>query len=227
MRKLASRILAVALAALLFSGCSRTHQARSAVPSGFLSNYSQLSPGESDQALLRYVKPGVAWKQYDSILLEPVRVYAGKKSSLGKAEPEERQALAEYFYSELYEELKKDYKMASTTGPGVLAIRTAITDADESMVLLNTVTTIMPIGLAVSTLKRVVVGSHSFVGEAQAEMEITDSVSGVRLAAFVDKRSGTKALRSKFGAWNDAKAAFDYWAEQLRDGLAEQRSAKD
>lgn len=220
------RLVVIASVLLLAIGCSTTHQARSVKPSGFLGYYTQLKAGEGDQALLRYVNPAAQWSRYRRIMLPPVQIYAGKNSSLAKASPEERQALAGYFTAALREELKQDYGFATAPGPDVMIIRVAITDADDSMVLLDTITTLMPIGLALSTMKRVVVGSDSFVGEAQAEMEIADSTTGTRLAAAVDKRVGTKALRSKFGAWNHAKEAFDYWAEQIRERLAEARKGK-
>ena len=202
--------------------CSATHQASSVKPSGFLGDYSQLKEGKSGEALLRYINPAADWKKYNKVMLYPVTIYAGKTTDLAKANKEEQQALAGYFTAALREELSKDYTLVSSAGPNVLKIRVAITDADESEPVLNTFTTIMPIGLAVSSLKRAVTGSDSFVGSAQAELEITDSQSGRRLAAVVDNRLGTKALRSKFGgAWNDAKYAFDYWAETLRERLEE------
>jgi hypothetical protein len=219
--------LLVALVVLpLLTSCSTTHQARSVSESGFLGNYSQLKPGNDDQALLRYVYPNTNWAKYTKVIIDPVSIYAGKDSSLAKADQEERQALASYFSAALHEQLMKDYQVVNYPGPDVLVIRTAITDADSSMAALNTVTTIVPIGLALSTLKRGITGSDSFVGEAQCEIEISDSLSRQRLAAAVDKRIGTKALRSKFGAWNDAKEAFDFWAEQLAKRLEEARNGK-
>jgi hypothetical protein len=107
-----------------------------------------------------------------------------------------------------------------------MKIKLAITDADSSETALNTISTVMPIGLALSSLKRVVTGSDSFVGEAQCEIDIRDSFTETRLAAAVDRRIGTKALRSKFGGWNDAKEAFDFWATQIRTRLQEAREGK-
>ncbi|MCC6931887.1 MAG: DUF3313 family protein [Deltaproteobacteria bacterium] len=117
------------------------------------------------------------------------------------------------------ENLMTKFKLANHEGDDALIIRTALTDADESMVLLDTVTTVMPIGLALSAMKRVITGSDSFVGDAQAEMEILDSETGIRLVAAVDKRVETKALRSKFGSWNHAKEACDYWVGKLTENL--------
>jgi Protein of unknown function (DUF3313) len=216
---MSSRLLLTATAALLFCGCATTQHASTVKTSGFLRDYSQLTKGTDEQAVLRYVNPSAQWGRYTKVMLKPVVLYAGKGSDLANASQEDRTALANYFTAALYEELKKDYKMITIPGPDVITIRAAITDADQSEVVLDTITTIMPIGLALSTLKRTVGESDSFVGEAQAELEILDSNSNTRLAAAVDRRIGTKALRSKFGGWNHAKEACDHWAEQLREQL--------
>ncbi len=224
-KKLLGRLTLLAIM-LSFNACSTTQQAESIRKSGFLGDYSQLRKGGEEQALLRYVNPNVRWSRYNKIILKPVKIYAGKNSDLRNADREAQSALANYFTAALSEELKKDFTLVSTPGPGVMTIYTAITDADQSEVVFDTITTIMPIGLALSTMKRSIGESDSFVGDAQAEMEIVDSVSDVRLAAAVDKRYGSKALRSKFGGWNHAKETFDYWAERLRERLEAARSGE-
>jgi hypothetical protein len=219
MKKIARRSVLIMTSTLIICGCATTHQADSVKPSGFLTNYSQLKKGGDDEALLRYVNPRAPWGNYRKIILQPVKLYASKDSDLRNASQEERAALANYFTAALREELVKNYKLVSTPGPDVMTIRAAITDADESEVVLDLFTTVMPIGLALSAMKSVATGSGSFVGDAQAEIEILDSSTSTRLAAAVDRRVGTKALRSKFGAWNDAKEACDHWAKQLRERL--------
>jgi hypothetical protein len=67
--------------------------------------------------------------------------------------------------------------------------------------------------------------SAMMAGSAAIEAEITDSLSGERLAAAVDKRLGTKTLRGAFGKWTNVDNAFEHWAEQLRTRLAELRAS--
>ena len=55
------------------------------------------------------------------------------------------------------------------------------------------------------------------------EVEITDSVTGTRLAAAVDERAGTKAYRAGLKEWSHVKRAYEYWAERIRERLAELR----
>jgi hypothetical protein len=67
-------------------------------------------------------------------------------------------------------------------------------------------------------------GTGIAVGSVTIEAEFLDGGTNQRVAAVVDRRSGTKALRSKFdGKWADVKLSFDYWAQRLRARLAEER----
>lgn len=54
---------------------------------------------------------------------------------------------------------------------------------------------------------------------------ITDSITGVRLAAAVDERAGTKAYRAGLKEWSHVKRAFEYWAERIRERLLELRQS--
>ena len=56
------------------------------------------------------------------------------------------------------------------------------------------------------------------VGEATAEAEITDSITGERLIAAVDQRAGTKQL-NQLSTWDDVKAACEFWAEHITKDL--------
>jgi hypothetical protein len=75
-----------------------------------------------------------------------------------------------------------------------------------------------------SNIKKMATGTQAFVGEAAVEGELLDGVTGERLAAFVDKRSGGKSVeRIGAGAWEDYKNACKVWAELLATRLAESR----
>jgi len=202
-------------------GCATTQQADEVRPSGFLKNPSQLKEGDGDQALLTYRNPKAQWSRYSKIMILPVQLYAAQNADMKSDSKEERVALANYFTASLYGSLKQHFTIVRAPGPDVLKLRVALTDADQSEVLLDTISTVMPIGLALSTAKRVVTGSDTGVGFAQAEMEVLDSQTSTRLAAAVDKRYGTKALRAKFGSWNHAQEAMDHWSEQIAMKLVE------
>jgi hypothetical protein len=75
-----------------------------------------------------------------------------------------------------------------------------------------------------STLTGLATDTQVFVGKAAIEVEITDSMTGKRLAAAVDERAGAKTLRGIGGKWKDVDNAFKYWAERIQKRLAELRA---
>lgn len=218
--------LGMSLAASLLSGCTSTYQAREATKSGFLGNYSQLRPGQGDEALLVYVNPRANFKAYEKIMLDPVRIYATKDSSLAKLPREDLQRLVNYLGATLREHLKTDYAIVNQAGPGVMRLRVAITEAKGAKVVLDTISTLVPMSLAISEAKNLATGSHSAVGSAAVECEALDSANNVRLFAAVDERVGRKITGQldKFEKWRTANDAFDYWAERLQTRLREERN---
>lgn len=214
-------------AAVTLGACSATQQARETeTTSGFLgSAYPMLHQGGAGESLLVYRKDGVNWAAYRQVRLAPVTIWATDSSAFADFSPADRQKLADRFYAVAYAELEKDYQMAAMPAPGVLDVQIALTDAKQSNPTLDTVSTVMPVGLAAATLTDVVTGKPAFVGEAQAEGRILDGGSGELLAAAVDRRVGGKALSGSVDSWSDVDAALQYWAQQLRYRLCTDRGA--
>jgi len=221
------QVLASALlVAVLGGGCSSTFQARKAVPSGFLGDYSQLRPGTGDEALLVYFNPQADFKKYTGLMIDPIRMYAASPDSdLAKVPREDQQRLVNYFDATLREHLKKDCQIVEKPGPDVIRLRVAITEAEHSNVVLDTVSTLLPIAIATSALQTVALGSSMAVGKVGVEFEVLDSVTGERLAAAVDARVGRKITGNfdKFNSWRAAEDSFDYWAERLQRRVREIR----
>lgn len=212
---------------LVLSGCgTTTHQTRSADTSGFLQDYGTLRKGEDGESLLVYLNAQTDFSKYEEILIDPIKMYAAQDSKLAAVPPQDRQALLNYLDATLRQQLTKDYKIVTAPGPGVMRLKVAITESKASRVFLDTLSTIMPPGVAITLIKRAAVGSHSAVGLARIEMELHDSQTQVRLAAAVDERAGKKwpGTFDKWKKWQDAQDAYDYWATQLRTRLAELRS---
>jgi hypothetical protein len=224
-------MMAAAIAGgILVSGCTSTYQKRSVSGSGFLGDYSQLKERGGDTAMLSYIDPKADFRAYDKIMIDPIRAYvSGENSSMAKMSKEDQQNLLNYFDAALREQLKKDYTPVSQPGSGVLRLRVAITEAKGSPVLLDTVSSVVPIGMALSGAKRIVTGENLSVGSIGAECEGLDSLTGKRLFAAVDARVGRKYTFKfdKFSKWHAAEDACDFWAEQLRTRLASVRAGSE
>jgi len=208
---------------ILYAGCATTHQTREVTTSGFLSDYAQLQKGTGHEALMVYINESVDFSRYDKIIIDPTRLVASEDSDLAKIPQEELQSIADYFHAALVENLSKRYTVVSEPGPDTMRLRVALTDVTGSKVVLDTLSSIIPIGMAVNAIEKVATGNNTAVGSATGELELLDSVSGQRLAAAVDGRSGTKYTGrfDKFKKWTDAKDACDYWAKRLAKRLEE------
>ncbi len=219
------KIFFVALSGMLLaSGCTSTYQKRSVTGSGFLSDYTQMTNRGGGTALLSYIAPGTDLRPYSKMLLEPVRVYvSGKDSPMAKLSKEDRQGMVSYFDEALRDKLNLNFALVTEPGPDVLRMRVAVTEAKGASVLLDTVSTVVPVGLALSGINKWATGQHLSVGEIGAECEVLDSVTGRRLLAAVDARVGSKFTGEfdKFSKWHTAKDAFDFWAAQIHARLCE------
>lgn len=213
-------LLTVALSIGTLSACKTTTQVdeTSKSFSGFLGNYSMLQKGSGEEANYLYIDKSAKWAKYTKIYIKPVELWKSDAadSGLNKLSHEDQQLLVNYFHTELADNLKSDFQIVSQPGPDVLVVHAAITDGRGSKPVLNVISSILPIGLVISYAKQAITGTGTAVGVIYVEADLTDGVSGQRVAAVVDARAGTKALRTKFnGTWGDAKLAFDWWAQRL------------
>jgi hypothetical protein len=219
--------LCMGLLITLSVGCAGSRQPRGpVVESGFLGDYSQLKPGKSGQAKLVYIAPDVDWNSYHAIQLDSVTLWPGKDGSLAKVSSQDQQRLADTLYKDLYQELAKQNRMVKHAGPGVLRVRAALTEASPTNVPLNAVATFIPQVRGPTTVLGLAANTALTVGEASVEVEATDSLTGRRLAAAVDKRVGQRSVRA-LGTWSQVDAAFDAWAKQFADRLAALKAGKE
>jgi len=213
-------------------GCAATQEAKSVEKSGFLGDYSMLKEGQrstikegsEDRALWIYKNPAADWRKYTKIQLDPVTVWVNQKDSqLKDVSVEDRQRLAALLWSKLDESLRKDYQMAYEPGPDVIRIQAAITEAESSNAVLDTVTSVIPQTRLLSGMVSLGRGVSLFTGSSSVELKITESETGTLLVAAVDRRGGTKSLRGVTDSWNDVEEAYRFWAEKSRYRLCQWR----
>jgi hypothetical protein len=207
----------------LITGCSSTFQTRKVTTTTFLGDYSQLEKGSGDEAQLIYINPQTDFNSYTKILMDPVKFYSDEDSKL---EGEDKKRIVDYLHATIKEQLKTDYLFVNEPGSGTMRLRVAITEARGSKVVMDTISSIIPIGMALGLVKKVAVGTNLSVGKASVELEIQDSQTGERLVAAVDERAGRKYTGKfdKFEKYHTVEDAFNYWAERLKKRLKELRT---
>jgi len=220
--KRTAKTLAMASALLLLSACATTQKAtldRAALNCGLLGDVcGKLTPGGQDQASLRYVSPSARWTDYNKVMIEPVTFWGGDTTSVSAAD---QQMLVNYFSQQLKLQLGKKFQIVDQAGPGVMKLAVAMTDAKTATPALRSISMIVPQVHLLAGLKYMATGTFPFVGGAQVEGKITDSVSGDLLAAVADKRIGGGSMAAGFQwKWGDAENVIDKWCERTAERLS-------
>lgn len=203
----------IVIVALMSTGCASTGM-KKVEKTGFLGDYSQLKQGGGDQAAFGYSRPGADLSKYDKILIEKVCVCLPGQEESTDLEPILLREFADYYDQAITSAVFDKYKIVDEPGPGVLRVRAAITDVKPASPIINTISSVSPVGITISLATKLVTDKNLGTGEAASEIEILDSVTGERLAADVDRRQGGKMIFR--GKWTDTKNAFDHWASRLR-----------
>jgi hypothetical protein len=216
------------LCLLLLSACTTTQKIainQADVNCAFLANdCSLLAPGGKDQAGLRYVNPAAQWSQYNKILIDPVTFWGGDSTQISASD---QQILVNYFSQQLKAQLGQKFEIAKQSGPDVMKLDVAITDAEAATPVQRRISVIVPQAHMPVNLKYLATGSFPFVGAAQAEAKITDSVSGQILALTADKRLDGGSFTTSFEwQWGDAENVVIAWVELLKNRLSSWTSGK-
>ncbi len=200
MKKATIVISMVIFAAL--AGCAE----KNVVYSGFLKNYAQLKPDPEVGGALRYLNPRKSLKEYNRFQIDPIAVQFSRGAKGTAIDPAKLQNLTLYFRNELTKALNKNYRVVNRPGPRVLRIRAAITDVDESDPLLN----IHP------AMKLSGIG----LGGASMEAEALDSVTGERIGAIKETRSGSRmSMTAGLSRLGHAKQVIRYWVSRFMKNL--------
>jgi hypothetical protein len=210
------------LSLVLLSACSTTQKVainQADLNCAFLANdCSLLTPGGKGQAGMRWLNPAAQWTQYNKIMIDPVTFWGGSTTSIS---PSDQQMLANYFTQQLNKDLGQKFQIVTEPGPGVMKLDVAIVDASSATPVLRSISMIVPQARVLSSLKYLATGTFPFVGAAQAESRVIDSVTGQELALFVDKRVGGGAFTTGFQwQWGDAENAINHWSEQAANKLS-------
>jgi len=218
-RNFMALVMGIVLVSFVISCASTGSQSKKAATSepteGFLDGYyKNLQPGPRGGGNMRWLKPGVDFGQYNKIMLDSVIFYFADDSENKGIDAQDMKELADACNLEIVNVLKDAYPIVADPGPDVMRLRFAITDLKQSRPVLSAVTSVVPIGLGISLVKKGATGSWSGSGATSAELMVMDSMTNDVIAVAKDDRSA--GFTERFTKWGSAEDAFKFWGEQIK-----------
>ena len=222
-------VLLSALALLIGCTTSQSKQARTVEKSGFLGDYSMLSPGGEGEALLFYENPEANWPSYNKIFLAPVAYYGGRETYPKGFTRADLQKLVNRFYYILYNDLAQDYQMVDEPAPHTLRIQVALTSVGESSQTADSVSAVAPVIVnPIRNFAGSLSGETILAGQASIEAKITDGLTGKLLYAAVDRRVGQRSTSgSSTRRTADVEEIMWYWGDLVRYRLCTLRRGEE
>jgi hypothetical protein len=140
---------------LALAGCASAPQ-----QSGFLNGYyKDLGPGPEGGVKYRWLKPGVNFAKYNKLMIDSVVFYYAPDSDDKGIDGEQMKELTDAFNTELVNTLKDSYPIVAEPGPDVARLRIALTGVKKSKPVVSAVTSIVPVGIGISIIKKGGTGS--------------------------------------------------------------------
>ena len=184
--------------------------------------YKNLTPGPPGGAKLRWAKPGVDFYKYKKFMVDYVVFALADDSESKVINGDEMKKLGDACTLAIIDALKDKYPIVSEPGPDVLRFRFAIVDLKQSHPALSAVTTVIPIGLGISLLKKGATDSWSGSGATTSQLMVLDSMTNEVIGAAENEYQA--GFTERFSKWGSAEEAFKYWGKRIRkiadEGLA-------
>lgn len=149
--------------------------------------------------------------EYDSVVIDQVFVLAEE----GTLEQDEIQELTDYMLSRLKEKISLHKAIVDEPNGRSLRLSIALSNVETPNPILAVTSSVLPFGLAMSTISKVATGEHTNVGSASVELLVSDAQDGTPLFAVIDREAGNKDFSTIIDSLDDAKDAINYWVERL------------
>ena len=186
--------------------------------------YKNLQPGPEGGGNMRWLKPGVDFRKYKKIMVDYVVFALADDSESKVIDAEEMKKLADACTKAIIDALKDKYPIVAEPGPDVARFRFAIVDLKQSRPGVSAVTSVIPVGLGISLIKKGSTDSWSGSGATTSQLMVLDSSTNEVIA--VGQGEYHAGFTERFSKWGSAEAAFKFWGERLRKFMDDLVAAK-
>lgn len=209
-----------AVAFLLLAGCATSKPADIV----FLEGRLDLQPVPGSRSMRAWAsRPGVLG-DYHAFLFEPVVVILENQAPDKQVSVEEMNALGAHLRDAFTAELRRGgYSVVDVPGAGVLRVRAALTELvpvdPTKNAAAKVVGAVIPGGIFLPTVD---------IGHAAIEVDMRDSKTDKRVAAFADRKAGRAYFNGlrPYRRWGDVENAFASWASEFRVRLDQMNGRK-
>ena len=204
------RLLVLLMGMMFLASCATTAPPKT----GFLGEYyKNLTPApEGALAKLRWIKPGAEFTKYKKLMVDYVVFALADDSEYKAISGDEMKELGDAASLALVNAIKATTPVVAEPGPDVGRFRMAIVGLKQSNPVISGITTVIPIGIGISVIKKGAAGAWSGAGATRAEAMVLDSMTNEVLA--VGTLEYTAGFTERFTKWGSVEEAFKYWGEK-------------
>ncbi len=208
----------------ILSGCAGT----TVVSATKFTSYKDFRPGPEGGVDLVWARAGLRdaarlkekMDEYDSVVIDRVMVVV-QESEL---DDEEINELTTYMVEQLKARISPVKKIVDQPGETTLRLSIAVSNVETPNPVLAVTSSILPVGLGISTISKITTGEHTNVGSATVELLVSDSESDAPLFAAIDRQAGNKDFSTMIDSLDDAKDAINWWVDRLGVTLSQDLS---
>jgi uncharacterized protein DUF3313 len=223
------------MAALLLGACAAQQpvstSGRAVLPgsdvrvSGFLGDYSKLTPVQGQADTWQWARPGVDWRPYTKIFIPPVEVWINPEAAYPAIEPGLYKQMTDTFRNLTAAEFRAGgYEIVDKPGPNVLVLRYALTGVTPERPGLTPLD-LLPVKIAVNAA-RAATGTDKTVIVVSGEVEAHDGATNERLFAEVAVRRDYHLFIGQQLTWDDLRNGATNWAKLSRQRLDRARGVQ-
>lgn len=205
------KLFVLVVGIVMLGGCATT----TATKGDFLGeHYNKMVSGPKGGAKLRWIKPETDFTKYKKFMVDYVVFAFAEDSQSKKINGDEMKKLGDSCTLAVVNAIKDKYPIVSEPGPDVLRFRFAIVDMKQSNPVLSTISTVVPVGMGISILKKGATDSWSGSGSTTSQWMFVDSMSNEVLAVVEDHYAA--GFTERFSKWGSSEDAFKYWGARIR-----------
>lgn len=204
-----------AVVCLGVAGCATT---RPLAYSGIASS-QQLRPNPGDRSgRVPYdYSAGADWRDYDSVVVEPVSIYRGADNQFDeKVSEQDKAELARFMRAAFGEALQARFQVVNGPRPGALRVAVTLTGAKKTPQVAGTVTKFDLAGGPYNVVQSIRGKEGALSGSVSYAVEIYDATDNRLLSAYVSKQyPNALNVKASIGGLGASKAGIRKGAKDL------------